>query len=64
MKKIIAYLILIGAVDVAACVSVKLSLAPGWVTALGLVFQCSVLGGIGGVVYCLRGVYISACVKK
>lgn len=25
---------------------------------------CAVIGGIGGCVYCIRGIYISSCVKK
>ncbi|GAG00411.1 unnamed protein product, partial [marine sediment metagenome] len=29
-----------------------------------LLFLCSLTGGIGGCVYCLRAVYLNACVKK
>lgn len=30
---------------------------------LRLVFSCMLLGGFGGVLYCLRGMYLSYCVK-
>ncbi len=29
---------------------------------LRLVFYCGICGGIGGVTYCLRGIYLNACV--
>jgi len=37
---------------------------PPWIYTYGLYFLCIIFGGIGGVTYCLRGVYISACVMK
>jgi len=37
---------------------------PNWISELGLLYQCILIGGIGGVVYCLRAVYINACVRK
>ena len=42
----------------------KIGLMPQWWHSLGLVVPCALVGGIGGVVYCLRGVYLNACVKK
>lgn len=27
-------------------------------------FTCAIIGGLGGCVYCLRGIYITVCVKK
>ncbi len=29
-----------------------------------LLFECVIIGGIGGILYCLRGVYLNYCVKK
>jgi hypothetical protein len=29
-----------------------------------LLFQCILIGGLGGIIYCLRGVYLSYCVRK
>jgi len=29
-----------------------------------LLFECILLGGIGGAMYCLRGVYLNFCVRK
>lgn len=29
-----------------------------------LAIQCSIIGGVGGCLYCLRAVYLNACVRK
>jgi uncharacterized YccA/Bax inhibitor family protein len=29
-----------------------------------LIFECVIIGGFGGVLYCLRGIYLNYCVKK
>lgn len=29
-----------------------------------LLFECTIISGIGGILYCLRGVYLNFCVKK
>lgn len=64
MKKIIVYLCLIAAIDIALLTLFKSRIMPSWAFSLGLVFPCALLGGIGGVVYCLRGIYLNACVRK
>lgn len=64
MKKIIAYLGFIAVVDSALLAVMRIGLMPPWWTALGLVLPCALIGGVGGVVYCLRGVYLNACVRK
>lgn len=38
--------------------------APMWLNNIELLLNCIMIGGIGGVLYCLRAVYINACVKK
>ena len=37
---------------------------PEWLKQFDLVYLCIIMGGLGGITYCLRGVYINACVKK
>jgi hypothetical protein len=37
---------------------------PVWMGTNNLWFLCGLAGGVGGCVYCLRGVYINACVRK
>lgn len=32
--------------------------------ALKLAIYCGLSGGLGGIVYCLRGIYLNACVRK
>lgn len=64
MKRITAYLLLWAALDIALLVLTRAGMMPPWWTALGLVTSCAFVGGLGGVVYCLRGVYLNACVKQ
>jgi hypothetical protein len=36
-----------------------------WLTGdLQIAFACVLFGGLGGCIYCLRGVYLNACVRK
>lgn len=37
---------------------------PRWLNDIRLPFRCVVLGGLGGVIYCLRAVYLNAAVRK
>jgi hypothetical protein len=64
MKKIIFYILVIVAIDIVLLASAKVGLMPSWWNSLGLVVPCGLIGGVGGAVYCLRGVYLNACVKK
>jgi len=64
MKKIVAYLLVLASVDIIILAATKIGVMPQWWPALGLVTSCTLIGGLGGVVYCLRGVYINACVRK
>ena len=64
MKKIIAYLGIIAVIDILVLFVTRLELMPLRLKALGLILQCAVIGGIGGVVYCLRAVYLNACIRK
>lgn len=64
MKKIILYLGIIVTADIILLAATKVGIMPPWWTALGLVLQCALIGGVGGAVYCLRGVYLNACIRK
>ena len=64
MKKIIAFLLLF-LLGLAGILAAYLSGSlPAWVDIHRLWFLCAILGGVGGCVYCLRGVYLNACVRK
>lgn len=59
---VFTYLILITAVLIFS--SIQLIIGDlGKFESLQLVFSCMLLGGFGGVLYCLRGMYLSYCVK-
>jgi hypothetical protein len=64
MKTIIIFLIsfLVGLTIVA--LSFLAGIMPAWTNSIQLWFFCAILGGVGGCVYCLRGVYLNACVRK
>lgn len=64
MKKIIAYLGIIVVADISLLAMTKIGFLPAWWTAMGLVVPCALIGGVGGAVYCLRGVYLNASVRK
>ncbi|MEI6215459.1 MAG: hypothetical protein WCP10_15255 [Desulfuromonadales bacterium] len=64
MKKILFYLAVIVIIDVVLLALSKIGLMPYWWNTLGLVVSCGLIGGVGGAVYCLRGVYINACIRK
>ena len=57
-------LILEAAVIVAALSVIALGHTPWLSGELQTVVVCSFFGGLGGVTYCLRGVYLNACVHK
>jgi hypothetical protein len=64
MKRIIAYLLVfLGALVYVLTLDLQ-GLLPAWLTAAQLPFRCVLAGGFGGAVYCLRGIYLNACVRK
>lgn len=36
---------------------------PGWLLPYALGYNCALVGGLGGVTYCLRAIYLNKCVK-
>ena len=64
MKRIIAYLLIVG-IGLAILVLVSvLGSIPRVLVPLQVAITCAAIGGMGGCVYCLRGVYMNACVYK
>lgn len=64
MKRIVAYLLFILIIDIGSIFLLETKFAPQWLETFRLIILCALIGGIGGVVYCLRGVYLNYCVRK
>jgi len=64
MKLIIAYLIALLLCIVVIWVLDLRGFTPEWFEDVGLLFHCILVGGIGGIIYCLRAIYLNACVRK
>ena len=64
MKKIIAYLIVFLIAIVILLMSHYIWNMPVWYLSNLLFFKCSYIGAIGGILYCLRAVYLNKCVRK
>lgn len=64
MRLIITYLLALLASIITTWILHLRGLTPAWVADIGLLFHCILSGGIGGIIYCLRAVYLNACVKK
>ena len=64
MKKIIFYLLTFGLTLSGLFLFQYHPSFPVWLKEYSLICLCIIMGGFGGVIYCLRGVYLSACVRK
>ena len=64
MKTIVVFLLVFLAALTGALIYSFSDDAPGWVRDGALIVRCALIGGMGGVAYCLRGVYVNACVHK
>ena len=64
MKLVISYLILILIGLLYFLVQILINQLPVDVLNLKVGLICSIIGGIGGCIYCLRAVYLNACVRK
>ena len=65
MKTVIILFLLLFCVGLSfGLIFVNQDVAPQWIKEAKLLFHCIILGGYGGVVYCLRGVYLNASVRK
>jgi H+/Cl- antiporter ClcA len=64
MKKIIAFLLLMIGTIVIVAFSYFSGNFPTWLNEVQLWLFCALFGGLGGCIYCLRAVYLNACVNK
>ena len=64
MKAIVAYLLIFLTAIISIWSAFEAGALPKWISDLELLLQCILIGGVGGVIYCLRAVYINACVRK
>jgi len=64
MKLVVAYLVLF-LVVLGVLLSFDLrNLLPAWMGPYSFLYRCSLIGGLGGVVYCLRAVYLNRSVQN
>ena len=40
------------------------NLLPAWLQSFSLAYQCALIGAVGGIVYCLRAIYVNHCVRR
>jgi hypothetical protein len=64
LKLIIFYLLAIAAGLATVLVLNVLHQLPPVLAPIAVAITCAAVGGIGGCIYCLRGVYLNACVLK
>ena len=64
MSKIITYLCFGIIITLFLSAMHHLFVMPAWYTANLLFFRCTLIGVIGGILYCLRAVYLNKCVHK
>ncbi len=64
MIKVIIYLLLILCLVFFLFVFDNIRGMPSWYVAGLLFIRCTLIGVLGGIIYCLRSVYINKCVKK
>lgn len=64
MVKIVIYLILWLLAIVGLTISNSIFEMPVWYVDNLLFIYCSLIGAVGGILYCLRGIYLNKCVRK
>src|SRR5437879_3107179 len=64
MKKIIAFLLLFLTALICLLVGELSGSMPRWANDNRLWVLTTLAGGFGGALYCMRGVYLNACVRK
>ena len=64
MKRCFCYLLLILGLDLWGFVDVLSGSIPDWAHPYDTAFLCALTGGVGGIVYCLRGLYVNTCVRE
>ena len=64
LNLIIAYLLLVATALTTLILANILGQLPAFLDPIRVGLTCAGVGGVGGCVYCLRGVYLNACVRK
>ena len=64
MKNVIVYLIVFLTLIISGLVITNTTWLPNHVADFKDIFNCCLIGGIGGILYNLRAVYLNFCVKK
>lgn len=64
MLLIVSYLLFLSAFYVAALGVLIVGQGATWLEPLRVGLTCAAVGGLGGCVYCLRGVYLNVAVRK
>ena len=64
MKIVVAYLIIFLILIISGLVITNITWLPSNVSHLKNILNCSLIGGVGGILYNLRAVYFNFCVKK
>lgn len=64
MKRIVAYHLFLLACLIAGAALILKGLLPSWLEVVRIPIVCALVGCLGGITYCLRAVYLNACVRK
>ena len=64
MKRVATYLIMMLVLYCTLGVLVMINKIPIPSGTFRIVIYCGLIGGIGGITYCLRGIYLNACIFK
>lgn len=64
LGRVVACLLLALLAEASCLVAILGRYVPDWVNDYRTAVFCGLIGGVGGIVYCLRAVYLNACVKR
>jgi hypothetical protein len=64
IKRVVCWLLLFLVAEFASIAAMLGNTLPSWISHYETSILCALIGGIGGVTYCLRGVYLNACVRN
>ncbi|MDO9177607.1 MAG: hypothetical protein Q7U16_04655 [Agitococcus sp.] len=64
MKKVIAYQVVLLLVILAGFLLFKVLTIPEWILQIKLAINCCMIAALGGILYCLRSVYLNRCVHN
>jgi len=64
MKRVFFFLIAALAVETTGLIFILSGRYPAWLAPYEVGCLCGLTGGVGGLVYCLRGIYLNACVRN